>query len=246
MAEDFASFLNPKQMPNVSGNRGAGHDKYGRMLGRGVVFPHHEPKNRDREFFQRAVERFGRVLHLPGRKLLVLAHPVTSMVEARAVHSPDGAGCGVAEVKRLFEDLRGKRAVKDFEFVVIYMMLDGASEIGGRKPGAEPKVRPLLDTGPGEERMVVLELHCVGHCTGLKFKAEADEQALRRLLVGKEGRGVKRRFDLQPDPMPVRLERSRGLKRLLGDVIPGDFAGDSAALAVRRKPSAAVKVKEEP
>merc|ERR1712107_371563 len=178
----------------------------------GVVFPHHDPRNaEDRGFFQRAVERFRLVLQDPRRKLLVMAHPVASCLEAKVIHAESSGGCSVSEVKGLFADLQAK-GVRNFELVVVYLMRGTASVAGSSsgpgKKAPEPKVRPLFDSGAGE-RLVIFEMHCVGHCTGLVFKIDADEKALRALLFGKDKR---RKFAL-PDPLPAAPGSLKGRKR---------------------------------
>merc|ERR1711862_924838 len=64
-----------------------------------------------------------------------------------------------------------------------------------RRPKAPVVLRSRLSMANGSDKVVVHELHCVGACTGLKFKYVADEQALGVLYVGK------RTFDLAPDPL---------------------------------------------
>merc|ERR1719362_1942863 len=128
-------------------------------------------------------------------------------------------------------------------------MITGAGEkqTASKKP-IVPKVRPVFDSGVGSERLVILELHCVGHCTGLMFKDEADEKALRKLLMGKDGGGFKRRrFALEPDPTPARADSISRKKSRMGEVSASECTRPCAsgsvatehARAVMRKPAEA-------
>merc|ERR1719343_1232507 len=73
LGDSFATFLDPRHL--IKSGFAWGHKAFGAILGRGVVFPHHEPKTKDRVFFQRAVERFNKVAISGDRKLFLLVVP---------------------------------------------------------------------------------------------------------------------------------------------------------------------------
>lgn len=211
LEDNFVTLLDPFQV--VKAGASWGHRMYAKMLGRCVVWPHHDPKSKDRCHFTRSCERFRRVLLCPERKLFVFASLVKSQKELEIVRSADSAGNSNAEVLRLFEHMR-RHGVQNFEIVAVQVV---ESNVGESRHHI-PQVRPVRDTGPGSERLIVYELHCKGKCTGIYFKEKADEEALRRLLRGGTDGLPVRHFNLLPDPLPPSIgERRRGR---MGDPAP--------------------------
>eukprot|EP00446_Apocalathium_sp_SHHI-4_P008687 CAMPEP_0177165282 /NCGR_PEP_ID=MMETSP0367-20130122/7411_1 /TAXON_ID=447022 ORGANISM="Scrippsiella hangoei-like, Strain SHHI-4" /NCGR_SAMPLE_ID=MMETSP0367 /ASSEMBLY_ACC=CAM_ASM_000362 /LENGTH=512 /DNA_ID=CAMNT_0018611261 /DNA_START=62 /DNA_END=1597 /DNA_ORIENTATION=+ len=234
MANDFENFLDTDQIQGgssscSSSSDGVGHSKYGPMLKRSLVFPHHRPdtKESDRILFERMAQRFRLVTASARRKLFVLGYPVCSKDAACGVRQTPGGGSSLAEVRKLFSNLQ-ERGIQNFELLVVYIMQAGASDASH-----VPDVREVLDLGSGGERLLAFELHCLGKCSGLNFKDDADEQALRSLLRGRTG--AERQFALEPDPLPPRLgDGPPGSgRRKMGEVVeePGAPPPSNAALA---------------
>jgi len=220
LKNDFCKFLDPNLI--VAKGHAWTHREYSLLLHRDVVFPHHEPRIKDRAFFKRSVARFRLVMASPLRKLFVIVHPVAS---AKALHEIREEG--LAELGRLFADLRSRGAV-NFDLFAVHLVYGKCSEVASGSQRV-PVMRCIEDTCSGKERMVLWELHCVGQCTGLNMKAEADEKVLQKLLIGNSKQ--KRSFDLLPDPVVAnaidgddvggrRQNRSR-----LGDPTEGDVHG---------------------
>jgi len=231
LSNDFCKFLDADML--VAQGHSWSHREYSLLLGRGVVFPHHEPRVKDKEFFERSVQRFRLVMPSALRKLFVVVHPVPSMRELDAIRHH-----GSAEIGRLFADLQAHGA-SNFDLFAVHLVYGNCSEAAcGSHQG--PVMRLLEDTCSGKDRMILWELHCVGHCTGLNLKAEADEQMLRKLLIGNSK--SMRPFDLQPDPLGKSANvggggRGESKRRLLGD--PGDEQPSKKRIRVRRRPSSA-------
>lgn len=237
MANAFDTFLNTAQIQGgssscSSSSDGVGHSKYGPMLKRGLVFPHHRPdtKDHDRILFERMAQRFRLVTSSARRKLFVLGYPVCSKEAASGVRQAPGGGSSLVEVRKLFANLQ-ERGIRNFELLVVYIMQAGASDASH-----VPDVREVLDLGSGGERLLAFELHCLGKCSGLNFKDDADEQALRSLLRGRTG--AERQFALEPDPLPPRPgdgPPGSGGRRKMGEVVeePGAPPPSNAALAQR-------------
>jgi len=89
--------------------------------------------------------------------------------------------CCVAEVKRLFEELKGRAG--GFHLDVLYLVLPSVSE--AKK---EPTARLLFKQGAQSEKpssrqtLAIHELHCKGENTGLKFKDKLDMLLFNRTL----------------------------------------------------------------
>lgn len=210
LQDKFAAFLEPTNM--VPSGKSWGHKVFGPMLGRGVVFPHHQPKTEDRVLFQRAAKRFQEVVRSADRKLLVLGVPVSARSELTAARAGGGGGGrGVtAQAEQVFEKLK-RYGARNFELLAVHIVAPAASDCSGRRPG----VLPGRVSGNGRERVVSLELHCAGDQTGLYFKEDADEQAFRALLQGHGQR--RRRFQPKPDPLPPRGAGVSARKRAYGE-----------------------------
>mmetsp|Transcript_32415 Transcript_32415/g.96563 ORF Transcript_32415/g.96563 Transcript_32415/m.96563 type:complete len:452 (-) Transcript_32415:119-1474(-) len=207
LQDRFEVFLAPEQLQRAG--HAWGHQTYGPMIRRGVVFPHHEPLERDRSHFVRSAERLRHVLASPERKLLVLAHVVRSRKELRLLPR------SLLELRSLFDDLR-TQGVSNFELAAVHVV-EGRSKwrCGPSGTSEVPKVRAVHDTGHGCERLVLHELQCVGGCTGLRFKSALDEEALRSIILDR-----RHRFALQPDPLPPTAPPlRRKQRRLMGDPI---------------------------
>mmetsp|Transcript_8294 Transcript_8294/g.20970 ORF Transcript_8294/g.20970 Transcript_8294/m.20970 type:complete len:417 (+) Transcript_8294:61-1311(+) len=231
--DDFTAFLDRSDI--IAAGKKFGHRRYGPMLKRGIIFPHHEPRGRDREFFMRTVARFRNILASSERKLFVLAHPVSSVTELQSLRHTSTKGCGIAEIARLYEDILS-RGTRNFEFIAVYLLIGPAAAWVGKEGSRQPRVRPVRDTGPGSERLVMIELICTGGCTGVHFKAAADSKALRLLIIGDDGR--RRRMDLKSDPLPPK--GGGGLKRRrLGEVQGSDGEG-ATTTSLTRKPSGTI------
>lgn len=203
ISDDFSTFLDLDQLIGLPPDKARVHDFYGKMMNRTVVFPHHEPRGKDRSYYKRNVQRFLKVLASPERKLFVLVHLVQSQEELHGTRSrtvlsstEDDSGSSNAEVGRLFDQLN-LRGVINFELCVVHAVEPGLDErINANEQSTNSNV--VYDTGPGCERLIVHELHCVGRFTGLYFKRFIDEKSLKQLMLGSPFE--KHSFKLQPDP----------------------------------------------
>ncbi|CAE8607503.1 unnamed protein product, partial [Polarella glacialis] len=231
LKEDLKTFLDPDCI--VPAGKAVGHSFYGKMLGRRVVFPHHKPdEEEDRNHFLRSAKRLRQVLASPERKLFVLAHLVKSRKDLERLKAEEGPqkgsppeSSGVLELERLFQDLK-QLSVENFELLAVHIVESSAQRGSAQMPSLGPP-RLLRDSGPGRERLLVHEMHCRGDCTGIYFKVEEDESALRSIIVGTGN--ARRRFNLLPDPLPPHRGCPDGRrKKKMGDVPP---AGSDRASA---------------
>lgn len=219
LKDNFTAFLDVSQLH--SAGKAWGHETYGPMIGRRVVFPHHEPRGRDRPHFEHCAERFRRVMVAPERKLFVLGSLVKSRKELRLVRT-EPAACSAAGVEQLFNDLR-ELGVSNFELAAVWVVEGPRGESrASSSSGSRPKAQTVRDTGLGAERLVLHELQCLGGCTGFRFKEPADEQALRDIIM-RSAEDEPRRFALLPDPLPP--DSSVLPRRRLGDPRPDAAAG---------------------
>jgi len=188
--------------------KGTTHRLYLQMTSssrRNVVFPHHRmwagspSRQEDHASFVRSVERFNKVLHQrEHRTLFVMTCLVRTNEALEAVRNttwggppgrgacpvPDEGGpelCCVAEVKRLFEELKGRAG--GFHLDVLYIVLSSVSEAA-----REPTSSLLFKQGAQSEKpssrqtLAIHELHCKGENTGLKFKNKLDTLLFNRIL----------------------------------------------------------------
>ena len=200
---DFVPFLDTTQIHKAG--QSFSHATYGELLARKVVFPHHDPVNRDREHFRRAVGRFRAIARSRERKLFIMAYLVKSAREVERVRASEAGGAARAEIKQLFLDLR-RKGVVNFEFLAVHVMESASS--------GKARAQHVYDSRQGRERLLIKELLCQGACTGLYFKNQNDEKAMRRLFEKRSA--VTRCFDLRHDPLPTSVNRVNRPK--MGDV----------------------------
>jgi len=199
--DDFKKFLDLKLLKGAGAGYKVqvGHKVYGPMINRDIVFPHHDPRSADRERFQRSTSRLLNILQLKLRKLFCFCDLVKSQRALDEFRGTDGAG---EKVKQLFDAMQAK-GVKNFELVVIAICTGSASAARG-----SPLVRRHAIVQDVKTcRLQVQELHCVGACTGLKFKQKADSKTLGAII--REGR----KFAIRADPGPRIQDARRFLKR---------------------------------
>eukprot|EP00746_Dinoflagellata_sp_MGD_P015929 gnl/MRDRNA2_/MRDRNA2_135635_c0_seq1.p1 gnl/MRDRNA2_/MRDRNA2_135635_c0~~gnl/MRDRNA2_/MRDRNA2_135635_c0_seq1.p1 ORF type:complete len:390 (-),score=64.47 gnl/MRDRNA2_/MRDRNA2_135635_c0_seq1:13-1182(-) len=207
IGDDFSTFLDVDQILGQPPEKARCHSFYGEMMNRVVVFPHHEPRGRDRGYYKRSVQRFLNVLASPEKKLFVLVHLVQSQQELHGTRDPDalgsvrdGSGSSNAEIGRLFDELN-MRGVVNFELRVVHAVEPGLDQRIEADRNGSNSHSLVFDTGPGRERLVVYELHCAGRFTGLFFKNFVDEKSMKQLMLGNPFE--KRNFKLQPDPLAL-------------------------------------------
>lgn len=179
----FKIFLD-KQLLTVEGSRGhaGGHKVYSKMLDRAILFPHHQPKNKDYDRLRLHVSRFNKVLKLKQQTLFTMCEVVESGVQ----YDTDDRSKYCA----IFDALCNL-GIGQFELLVVVVVIRKASTAS-----RQPIVKPAVGLkSKGRAVLQLAELHCVGDCTGLFLKSKKDVQAFEGLIT----RG--RRFDLQPDPL---------------------------------------------
>lgn len=203
---DFKKFLDRSQV--VRSGVQWGHKHYSKMLGRGIIWPHHEPRVKDRILFERAVTRLRQIVASSERKLLILAQVMDS---ARDL----GKSSSTEDAQKLFDYLRKTRSIKNFHLLVINVVKENAS-----LAGKSPLVRLGVTGGSSAETLSTMDLHCLGDCTGVRFKRPADDKALRALIAGDGCAKAGRRFDLLPDPLPPRQGVVAKKNVRLGEVAP--------------------------
>lgn len=223
LKDNFTKFLDPACL--VSAGKAWGHTQYGEMLGRKVVFPHHRPKEEDdRRYFLRATERLRLVFASPKRKLFVCVQLIKSR---KALESQSDSN---NELQKLFQDLK-RYPVKNFELLAIFVIESSARDRqDGAAEGDLPSISVLKDIG-SRERLVLQQLHCKGSCTGLFFKAEADEHALSSIIKGE----ADRIFSLEQDPLPQDSSGSYSRLRLMGEVLPTSQAATASSSSSRKR-----------
>eukprot|EP00811_Abedinium_folium_P036651 NODE_9340_length_1431_cov_3.224693.p1 GENE.NODE_9340_length_1431_cov_3.224693~~NODE_9340_length_1431_cov_3.224693.p1 ORF type:complete len:428 (+),score=114.53 NODE_9340_length_1431_cov_3.224693:91-1284(+) len=192
--DDFAAFLNLPEL--VYTGDAVGHRIYSEMLGRSVIFPHHDPRTKHRAQLVRQVERFRRILADDGWKLFVHCAVASTELALAQARSPEACGCSEAEVLQLFDMLR-RRGAHNFELVSVRVAHGSASAAVAAGKALQAPITKHVRTlsAAGSTRLTMFELHCVGGSTGLRLKSPADTQALRQLF--KKGRN----FDVVPDPL---------------------------------------------
>ncbi|CAJ1350765.1 unnamed protein product [Effrenium voratum] len=171
LAEDFASFLEPKHFLATACKK-AGHAIYSKMLGRDVIFNHHNPMiPQEYEFLSRCVESLRGLLRpfngeqSPQDTVLFLLFNL----ERRA---PLNTG-----ILELFDVLR-QACHWSYQLVVVKVYTKSMDTPDHR----------LLQTrcctqGQLKQELFVYELHAQGSHDGWRFSDEADTQALESLLL---------------------------------------------------------------
>ncbi|CAK9089182.1 unnamed protein product [Durusdinium trenchii] len=205
--DDFECFLDLEQL--YRHGQAWGHRRYCQMLKRQILFPHHRPADRDREHFQRTVQRWRQVVASEEKKLFVFMPLVQSKKELQSVRDRESMhGSNLQQVEELLRSLRQR--VGNFELLVVYVV-EGSSRWrqGATEDTELDTTREILQ----QPELRVYELHCTGGCTGLKFKAPADDLALQSLLAARcSASGV-----LAPDPLAGSERRFHGsLRKSLG------------------------------
>merc|ERR1712232_1060666 len=127
--DDFKKFLDIKLLKSVGAGYKVqvGHKVYGQMLGRDVIFPHHDPRSADRDRFQRSTSRLLNILQLKLRKLFCFGDIVQSQRALDEFRGTNGTG---EKVKQLFDAIQAK-GVTNFELVVIAICTGSASAARG-------------------------------------------------------------------------------------------------------------------
>ena len=191
LRDDFKLFLEPEQYHSVDmSDCTAGHALYSEMIGKKTVFNHHNPLTpHDYEHFIRAVTRFKVVLTSPLPKLLLL---VTKTPPPRE------------EVADLFSTLLDRPGTQNFELLVV--------DLRTCPGGSAPTSNLVVHQRSAEQNAALhfYEMRCRAAHSGVVFldaldAAHFDELCLH-CTVGDAGVGalVKRRFALEPDPLPPR------------------------------------------
>merc|ERR1712129_188692 len=159
LGDKFSKLLR-KDLLTKAGNY-VGHKTYGPMLQRGVIFPHHDPRTKDRERFQKRVKRFLKVLQMKKRKLFVLCDLVSDPRRLDKVIDVELEG---NMFYKLFDVLC--KMTTNFELLVVIVALDSASQAS-----RSAMVRSSIITrSKGNARLHVDKLDCIGSCTGLRLK----------------------------------------------------------------------------
>jgi len=190
LKDNFATYLDTTQMVKSGVNHG--HKHYSKMLGRGVIYPHHNPK-KEIVAFTRRVQRFRAVMRSKKRTLFVMFNLVESVSGLQEAREDKGK-----EFQDVFKALQ-KKGVKSFELLAVNVLCGKASDAGS-KAKEKPKKYPVVkDTRcglkNGQSLLSVYDFHCVGECTGLRLKQPKDKKALGDLVNGQ------RKFDLDADPL---------------------------------------------
>jgi len=257
----------------TGGNNGTTHRLYCQMLAskkKNVLFPHHKlwkgshTAQDDYASFKRSVSRMRLVLKQRSRRTLFVitclinTREALDAVRSRTWPGPAGRGkcpapeegghelCSVAEVERLFEELKSRAG--GFHLDVVYLV---NHKIGDAK--TRPKSDLVLTKGSASAKvrerqtLSVHEMHCTSANTGLFFKSENDTNLLKQILM------ENRNFDVES------LDGS-GTKGFKDDVSSGSHATSSSSTASpasssrspvkrqamkRSKPSAASNLFEE-
>lgn len=189
LKDNFAKYLDTKQM--VKTGHAFGHKHYSKMLGRGIIYPHHNPK-KDIEAFTRRVCRFRAVTKSKKRILFVMANLIES--ESGLQEAREGKG---KEFQDVFKALQNK-GIKSFELFAVNLICGKASLAASKakKKSGGPVVKEIgWGRKNGQSLLTVHDFHCVGACTGLRLKNQTDRKVLGDLVGGK------RKFDLDEDPL---------------------------------------------
>eukprot|EP00913_Durusdinium_trenchii_P010400 g9751.t1 len=121
--DDFECFLDLEQL--YRHGQAWGHRRYCQMLKRQILFPHHRPADRDREHFQRTVQRWRQVVASEEKKLFVFMPLVQSKKELQSVRDRESMhGSNLQQVEELLRSLRQR--VGNFELLVVYVV-EGSS-----------------------------------------------------------------------------------------------------------------------
>eukprot|EP00929_Paragymnodinium_shiwhaense_P048776 TRINITY_DN24619_c0_g3_i1.p2 TRINITY_DN24619_c0_g3~~TRINITY_DN24619_c0_g3_i1.p2 ORF type:complete len:345 (+),score=84.42 TRINITY_DN24619_c0_g3_i1:70-1104(+) len=198
LKDNFKTFLD-KTMLYKSGAK-IGHKIYSKMSNRGIIFPHHDPRGTDRDRFVRNVDRFQKIMKSKERKLVCFCEVIGTQKALDETRDEEARWS-----KALFEALAKK--VSNFELLYIVVVCGSPSEAAmGKIQGRQPVVhRNVYREAKGSASLAQHELHCVGACTGLVFKARKDDTSLYRLML----RGKGREYDLLPDPLEEKASGSK-------------------------------------
>lgn len=190
LTNKFVTFLDPSQITK-SGNA-FGHKHYSSMLARGIIYPHHNPRECMADF-KRRVTRFNKVIQSGKRKLFIICDTIETIVRRR-----EAENCNPALFRNVFDSLR-KKGCKNFELLAINVMCGQASEATSTGRNAKPVITKLRKhcLKAYTNLLTVYNFQSTGPCTGLRFKAKRDTEALGALFNGE------RSFDLADDPLPT-------------------------------------------
>ncbi len=181
--DDFKSFLNPELMTDIKEKK-AGHDLY-----HSILFNHRNPKknSEDRDYYQRCIYRFKRVLKSERRKLFIY----TMYREPYKYHQ------GFAKFGDRFKDLsfdldkienfnRFLSSITDnYTFLVILQ----------NPKQAVSKSTKILE----ENNLLVYVLDCLGVSSGKLLTNEADDYNYQQIIKQFD-------FELEPVDLKVPLE----------------------------------------
>lgn len=147
--------------------------------------------------------------------------PQETEEKKRTSQSSHGHG-GRKEKRTDFSDLfqcLKEFGVNNFELQIVHVKegsgssaetngpLENNGDANERVEAQHPNKKLIHDTGPGLQRLIVHELQCVGSCTGIYFKNDEDERALRELVICSSC-DSRRPFRLKPDPLPQDAQQS--------------------------------------